>query len=448
MFRSISILVAVLIIFAACTNPGNPVTPEGSDSTSTPLLSNPDDLTNYKKFTTENNGLELWGDADVIWDPTGNGFLVQPRKADSISWHGRVTFFLNPPYCNDCLIISLAACDPSYGTGTFDVTVKNPTNVDVYDVRAHVLYADGTDLEILNADGFTNLFETEPEVFPAPFKNFAAYAPQHKFCGLENHTVSLDMKTSPGVSPVNFTIRITAGVPEHPGDVSSIGEFRQVGQLLSNMGTALVSFDIVDLQNDINGVYLHTDELGWPGVWLLPSNGRWKADLTNYTAQPGIYNFHIEAHSPNFQNAVTSHYFKAVVFHDYASYRNQMLALLNQDRANNGLTQVVMDETMNTVAQYHGQDMADKQFFAHVNLDGWTPWKRMDYYGIEYFAAGENIAVGQDTPEEVETAWMNSTGHRANILNSSFGRVGLGIIPTPPGDQYAPGYYWVQVFAN
>ncbi|MCX6644957.1 MAG: CAP domain-containing protein, partial [bacterium] len=130
------------------------------------------------------------------------------------------------------------------------------------------------------------------------------------------------------------------------------------------------------------------------------------------------------------------------------SYRSQMLSLLNQDRANNGLAPVAMDETMNTVAQYHAQDMSDQQYFDHINLDGWTPWKRMDYFGVTYFAAGENIAVGQDSPGEVETAWMNSTGHRANILNESFGKVGLGIVPTSPGDTYAPGYYWVQVFTN
>ncbi|MCX6647493.1 MAG: hypothetical protein NTY09_14200, partial [bacterium] len=316
MIRSISFMVAVLLVFAACTSGNDPVALNTPDSS----LQQSDLITaNETTRQSEGNGADLWGETDVIWDPVTRGISTESRSASTIAWHGRVTAFLSPPSCYDCLIISLATCDPDYGTGTFDVTVRNPTSLKVYDVRATVLYADGTDLRILNADGFTNLFETEPEVFPAPFKNFASNKLNHEFGGFEQHTVSLDMKTSPGISPVNFTIRITAGVPVHPGDVSSISAFRQSGQLISSGGTAMVSFDIVDLQNDINGVYLHTDELGMPGIWLLPSNGRWEATLTNFTAPPGIYNFLIEAHSPNFQNAITSNYYKAVVFHDYTS---------------------------------------------------------------------------------------------------------------------------------
>ena len=447
MARSISVLIAILLVFAACTNAGDPVTPNNSDSGVEPLIDSPDLLATPDN-QSDNPGFDILSETDVVWNPASSEFTTESRSANAVAWHGRVTFFLSPPYCYDCLVISLKSCDTDYGTGTFDVEVRNPTTVDVYDVRATVLFADGTDLRILNPDGYTNLFETEPEVFPAPFKNFAQTKVDHKFGGYETNTVSIDMKTSPGISPVNFTIRITAGVPVHPGDVSSIGEFRQTGQLLSGGGSALVSFDIVDLQNDIDGVYLHTDELGVPGVWLLPSNGRWEATLTNLIAPPGIYNLRVDAHSPNFQNAITSNYYRSVVFHDYTSYRNQMLALLNQDRADNGLSPLAMDEALNTVAQYHAQDMSDRQYFAHINLDGWTPWERMSYFGVSYYSAGENIAVGQDSPQEVETAWMNSQGHRANILKSTYGKVGLGIVPISPGGMYSPGYYWVQLFTN
>ncbi len=448
MIRLITVLFTILVTFAACTTSGDSIT------LSEPVTGIDSTLTGQPVFTDTSEGISefdtinILGKVDVTWNPANGEVAVESRSANIAAIHGRITFFLTPPFCYDCLIVSLTAMDPTLGTGSFDVTVRNPTIFDVYEVRSMIVYQEGVDLAVLNADGYTSLFETAGYVSPTAFRLFARNKPGHLFGGYEHHTVSFDMKTTPGMSPVNFSVVISVALPENPGDVSYIGEFRQYGQLLPGGGTAYVSFDILDLQNDIGGVFLHTDELGSAGTWLLPSNGRWEATLTNYLAIPGNYTFRVDAHSASHQQGVTSNYYRAVVFPDYTTFRNQMLSLLNADRANFGLGPVAMDEILNTVAQYHAQDMAEKVYFNHINLDGWTPWKRMAYFGYDYYTAGENIAVGQDSPSEVEIAWMNSAGHKANILNNSFGHVGLGIVETPPGDPYAPGYYWVQVFSD
>jgi uncharacterized protein YkwD len=306
----------------------------------------------------------------------------------------------------------------------------------------------GTDIVLLNADGYTNLFETSIHQYPAPFVTFASYMPDHGFAPGSTFTEGFDLKTTPGTYPMTFNFLVTAGHPSAAGDVSSISGFRQSGTLKGGGGSAFVSFDIEDLQDDIGGVFLNADALGSGGYWLNPSNGRFEAWISNLSAGPGIYYLQVDAYSPNFQNAVTSNYYRAVVFYEATEFRNQLLAEVNEDRAANGLAPLVMDDLLNTAAQFHAQDMADKQFFSHTNLDDWTPWQRMKYYGIEYQTAGENIAVGHDTPVQVEEAWMDSPGHKANILNSSFNRIGLGIALIQPGDEYAPGYYWVQVFTN
>ena len=95
------------------------------------------------------------------------------------------------------------------------------------------------------------------------------------------------------------------------------------------------------------------------------------------------------------------------------------------------------------MAQAHSEDMAKRGFFAHNNPDGATPFDRMKRAGITYRAAAENIAAGQRTAEEVVDSWMNSSGHRANILNASYTKMGLGIA-------YGGSYrvYWTQDFCG
>lgn len=95
------------------------------------------------------------------------------------------------------------------------------------------------------------------------------------------------------------------------------------------------------------------------------------------------------------------------------------------------------------MARMHSEDMAARGFFDHYNPDGESPFDRMGNYGIKFRAAGENIAAGQSTPGSVMDSWMNSPGHMANILSSSFGKIGIGIAT---GGSYR--IYWTQCFTN
>ncbi|MFH1676785.1 MAG: CAP domain-containing protein, partial [bacterium] len=263
-----------------------------------------------------------------------------------------------------------------------------------------------------------------------------------------SHTETFELKTTDLSIPQDFTMIVTAGFPSPAGDVSSVSGFRQGGQLIKGGAGTKVSFMVEDLQNDVTGVKITASELGAGDVWLSLLNGRWEGYVSNTGVNPGNYNLMVEAYSPNPQNAVTSNYYKAVVFYDLQSSRTQLLSLVNADRISGGIQSVSSDPYLDTVAQYHAQDMSAKHFFSHYNLDGWSPWQRMDYFGVSYGSAGENIAVGQDSVSEVEIAWMNSAGHKANIMNGSFKKVGLGIAPILSGDMYYPGYYWVQVFSD
>ncbi|MEM6955969.1 MAG: CAP domain-containing protein [Myxococcota bacterium] len=119
-------------------------------------------------------------------------------------------------------------------------------------------------------------------------------------------------------------------------------------------------------------------------------------------------------------------------------------ALANEARAADGTGPLACDPLMAQVARAHGQDMCDEGYFAHNSQDGSTPFDRMREAGVSYGTAGENIARGQRTPDAVHTGWMNSSGHRRNILNDRFGRIGIGYVACPSGR----GPFWVQVFAN
>ncbi len=108
-------------------------------------------------------------------------------------------------------------------------------------------------------------------------------------------------------------------------------------------------------------------------------------------------------------------------------YENELLQMINAERQKHGLMPLVADPEMQQIARTHSQDMFAKGYFAHDDLDGKDPFDRMRAANIHFGAAGENLALAQ-TIEIAHVNLMNSPGHRANILNPSFGRVGIGIL--------------------
>ena len=125
-----------------------------------------------------------------------------------------------------------------------------------------------------------------------------------------------------------------------------------------------------------------------------------------------------------------------------AAYEQEVFDLVNQIREENGLEPFVYNETLAETARAHSQDMIDRNFVSHTNPDGEDPFDRMRENGLSYSMAAENIAVGYPSPEAVVEGWMNSEGHRANILGDCK-ELGVGLAL---GGHY--GYYWTQCFAT
>jgi uncharacterized protein YkwD len=449
MIRFIASIIAILALFSACSKTGNPTLPFSRELPVSPSAQDESINAPSAGIQAGDYGAGVLAAVKITLNPSTGEAFMDGRSAQVELRHYRVSYFLTPPKCDTCISIQKYTADPTLGTADVVISVLNPTPVYAYDVRGLVRVPAGHNLRLLNADGYTSLFPMSGYQTDAPFRIFSRYSENHAFEPSGLHSEEFNLKTLPGADPTDFTFLVTAAYPSLAGDVSSIAEFRQSGKLFSGGGSADVSFLVTDLQSDITDVVLHAELLGAGDVWLAEQlDGRWGGHLTNPTAVPGLYDLKVEAHSPNSQNAVTSHFYRAVVFCDMESFRSQLLSLVNSDRADNGKSSLATDPLLDTVAQSHAQDMADKDYFSHTNLDGWLPWNRMDYYGIQYQSAGENIAVGQDTPQQVENDWMNSSGHRANILSGAYNKIGLGIAPCPAGAVYAPGYYWVQLFSN
>ncbi len=120
------------------------------------------------------------------------------------------------------------------------------------------------------------------------------------------------------------------------------------------------------------------------------------------------------------------------------SFESEVIRLVNEIRVQNGLSELKEDWELSRVARYKSQDMKDNNYFSHTSPTYGSPFTMMKSFGLTYKTAAENIAKGQSSPQAVVNAWMNSSGHRANILNSSFTKIGVGYVKS--------GNYWTQMF--
>jgi uncharacterized YkwD family protein/spore coat assembly protein SafA len=176
-----------------------------------------------------------------------------------------------------------------------------------------------------------------------------------------------------------------------------------------------------------------------------------------YTVQPGdslwkiavryqVGLSEIIAANPHFSNPSLIYPGQKVTIPNYdatKSIETQVVQLTNQERAKHGLRALTQDWELSRVARYKSMDMRDKNYFSHDSPTYGSPFTMMKSFGISYRAAAENIAAGQTTAQEVVKAWMNSPGHRANILSNNYTHIGVG---------YAKGgsqrHYWTQMFIS
>lgn len=123
------------------------------------------------------------------------------------------------------------------------------------------------------------------------------------------------------------------------------------------------------------------------------------------------------------------------------SMEKQVASLTNSERKAAGLGNLTLDSQLSKLARMKAEDMAKKGYFSHTSPTYGSAFDMMKKYGVSYRTAGENIAKGQKTPEAVMNGWMNSSGHRANILSSAYTHIGVGYAKDSKGNTY-----WVQIF--
>ena len=123
-----------------------------------------------------------------------------------------------------------------------------------------------------------------------------------------------------------------------------------------------------------------------------------------------------------------------------SAYEAEVIRLVNEIRRQNGLGELTASAELSHVARLKSQDMHDKGYFDHNSPTYGSAFDMLRSFGISYGTAGENIAYGYSTPQAVVDAWMNSSGHRANILNASYTQIGVGHVQD--------GNYCTQIFVG
>lgn len=120
----------------------------------------------------------------------------------------------------------------------------------------------------------------------------------------------------------------------------------------------------------------------------------------------------------------------------------EVLKLVNAERAKQGLKPLTLSSKLTSIANEKAKDMANNNYFSHTSPTYGSPFQMLQKFGVSYKTAGENIAAGQDSAQQVMNDWMNSSGHKANILNANYTELGVGYVNT----KSSYGTYWVQLF--
>lgn len=128
-----------------------------------------------------------------------------------------------------------------------------------------------------------------------------------------------------------------------------------------------------------------------------------------------------------------------------SAFEKRVVELVNIERGKEGLKPLAADPLLGKGARAKSQDMVDNNYFSHTSPKYGSPFAMMKTFGVKYAAAGENIASGQASPESVVKSWMNSPGHRANIMSTKYGKIGVGYAYKSGGNYH---HYWTQWFTN
>ncbi|MCM1977376.1 MULTISPECIES: CAP domain-containing protein [Streptomyces] len=260
----------------------------------------------------------------------------------------------------------------------------------------------------------------------------AAAAPDHDgIAGLVNSA-----RAGAGSPPVTLDARLTAAAREHAAAMAAAGRLGVEGR-------------------DGVSVYQRVTAAGYAYLTIgehLVSGPRSPAEFVDYCLRTG--QTRATLCDPEFTHAGLAHvparsgdvYWTALWARpfspaDLARTAARVVDLTNRERAGAGLRPLRTDSALTAAAQAHSADMVARSFYSHTSPEGSQPWDRAAAAGARRRSIGENIACGQRSPAEVVRGWMNSPGHRANILKPDFTHIGIGFAGGGPS-----GMYWTQLF--
>lgn len=172
---------------------------------------------------------------------------------------------------------------------------------------------------------------------------------------------------------------------------------------------------------------------------VKPGDTLWKIAVKNETGISELI-----AKNPQFKNPSLIYPGNKVYVPNIADIKAQeaeVIRLVNVQRSNAGLPPLSANWELSRIARYKSTDMINKNYFSHISPTYGTPFNMMENFGVTFSSAGENIAMGQKNAAEVVNSWMNSPGHRANILSPSYTQIGVGLAKNSNGV-----CYWTQLF--
>ncbi|MEU7415503.1 CAP domain-containing protein [Streptomyces antibioticus] len=243
-------------------------------------------------------------------------------------------------------------------------------------------------------------------------------------------------RAAAGSPPVAFDARLASAAREHAARMADAGR----------LGA-----------QDRDGVSLHQRVTAAGYAFLavgehLVSGPRTPAEFVSYclrtdgarrTLRDPAFTHAALAHAPDLRGGIywTAVWASPFTADGLARTAAEVVALTNRERAAAGLRPLAVDARLTTAAQAHCADMVARRFYSHTSPEGGRPWDRTAAAGSPLRTVGENIACGQRTAAEVVEGWMNSPGHRANILKPAFTHIGVGFAGGGPS-----GTYWTQLF--
>lgn len=208
---------------------------------------------------------------------------------------------------------------------------------------------------------------------------------------------------------------------------------------------------------NLNGTWYYLDGAGKLATGWLNLNGAWYYLSSNGAMITGWLNLNGTWYYLNYidgsmaTNAIIDGWNIAangvatLIRHavNFEEYQKEVLALVNAERKKSGLKALKLNSKLSNVATLKSEDMVKKDYFDHHSPTYGSPFDMMKAFDITYWTAAENIAMGYVSPERVVNGWMNSPGHKKNIMNSRFTELGVGVAKSDSGT-----LYWTQMFTG